>query len=84
MTSAQIEVFLGSNTPEKENRMININFKTRNAIRGFFPDTSDAEDLKLKNFWRVITEGNLDNWKQTKSLALTRIFSGYDITKLKR
>ena len=83
MTSEQIEHFLTSHMPEMKDKMVNINFKTRNAIRGFFPDTNDSEELKMKNFWRVITEGNLDSWNQTKSVSVTRIFNGSEITKLK-
>lgn len=83
MTSEQIEVFLNSHLSDTKDKMVNINFKTRNAIRGFFPEVYDSEDLKLKNFWRVITEGNLESWNQTKSMSLTRIFSGNEITRLK-
>ena len=83
MTSEQIEYFLSSQVPPTGNIVVTINFKIRNAIRGFFPATNDSEDLKLKNFWRIITEGNLDKWNETKNLNLTRIFNGYEMIKLK-
>lgn len=43
---------------------------------------NDYEDLKSKNFWRIITESNIENWKKTHDMNLIRIFNGAEITKL--
>lgn len=80
MTNNQIEQFL---TIETRSKVININFKTRNAIRGMFLAVNDYDDLKSKNLWRIITEARLEDWKKTKDTSLSRIYSGSDFTKLK-
>ncbi len=80
MTNEQIETFL---TPETLPKVININFKARNSIRGVFLTVNDFEDLKAKNLWRVLSESKLEEWKKTKNLGLARIYNGSDFTKLK-
>ena len=51
-------------------------------MSGIFVTTGDYEDLKSKNFWRIVTGVNIDNWKKSKDLNLARIFNGSEITKL--
>lgn len=80
MTNDQIEQFLTAKTLSK---IIDINFKKRTAIRGIFVNTSDFEDLKSKNLWRIITESKIEDWNKTKDMGLSRIYSGSDFTKLK-
>jgi hypothetical protein len=80
MTNDQIAQFLNA---EKQPKIININFKKRNSIRGMFVHTVDFEDLKSKNLWRIITESRIEDWKKTKDMGLSRIYSGSDFTKLK-
>ena len=80
MTNEQIENFL---TPETFSKVVNINFKTRNAIQGIFLNATDFEDLKSKNLWRIITQSRIEEWKRTKNNGLSRIYSGSDFTKLK-
>ena len=80
MTNDQIEQFLNAKTQAK---IIDISFKKRQAIRGVFVNTGDFEDLKSKNFWRIITEERIEDWKKTKNMGLSRIFNGSDFTKLK-
>jgi len=80
MTNDQIEQFLTSKTLSK---VVDINFKKRNAIRGIFVNMSDFEDLKSKNLWRIITEARIEDWKRTKDMTLSRIYSGSDFTRLK-
>lgn len=80
MTSEQIEKFFADN---KIKNAVRINFKTRNTMLGIFVSTGkDYEDLKSKNFWRIITESNIENWKKTHDMNLIRIFNGAEITKL--
>jgi hypothetical protein len=80
MTNDQITQFLTSKTLAK---VVDINFKKRNAIRGIFINMSDFEDLKSKNLWRVITESKIGDWRKTKDVGLSRIYNGSDFTRLK-
>jgi hypothetical protein len=80
MTNDQIEKYLS--TEQDAKRTFRIQFKTRNTMSGIFITTGDYEDLKSKNFWRIVTGGNIDNWKKSKDLNLARIFNGSEITKL--
>lgn len=80
MTNEQIEKFI---TGEKVNKgSVRIHFKTRNSIVGLFIQTNDYNELKSKNFWRIVTETNIDNWKKSQDTNLARIFNGVEITKL--
>jgi len=79
MTNDQIERFLVS---LNQSRVIDIKFKKRPAIRGIFLNTNDFEHLKSKNLWRIITEGQLESWKKTQDMGLSRIYNGSDFTKL--
>ena len=80
MTNEQIDLFLTSETLPK---VININFRNRNSIRGIFLTTNDFEDLKSKNLWRILSETKIEEWKKTKDVGLARIYNGSDFTKLK-
>jgi len=63
-------------------KMINIHFKQRNTITGLFIKTSDYEELRSKNLWRIVTKLHIDEWKKTKDISLCRIFNGTEFTKL--
>ena len=80
MTNEQIEKFLTAETLAK--RPIRMSFKTRNTITALFLNGNDFNDLKQKNFWRVVTEANMESWKKSQDNNLTRIFNGAEITKL--
>ena len=80
MTNDQIEQFLTAKTLSK---VVDINFKKRNAIRGLFVNWNDFEDLKSKNMWRIIIESRINDWKKTKDMSLSRIYNGADFTRLK-
>ena len=80
MTNEQIEKFLSSDI--KSNSVIRISFKTRNSILGIFIQTPDFDELKSKNFWRIVSESNYEQWKQSNDYSLVRMFNGADFTKL--
>jgi len=82
MTNEQIAQFLNLKTTLTTGKLIDIRFKKRQAIRGIFVQTSDFDDLKSKNLWRIITEAHIEDWKKTKNMALSRIYNGSDFTKL--
>jgi len=80
MTQDQIEnVLLPNHLAPRE---IKINFKNRNPIKGFFVEMKDFDELRAKNFWRVVTEKNFEAWRKTKDINLVKIFSGSEFTKL--
>ena len=60
----QIEAKLNKGKP------VDIHFKQRNTIRGLFIKGYDYEDLRSKNFWRVVTNANIELWGKTKDIIL--------------
>lgn len=80
MDAESIEKFLDTNT--KKSEAINIHFKDRSTITGIFINTRDYKELKAKNFWRVVNTKNLELWKQTKDINLSRLFNGSGFTRL--
>ena len=62
--------------------MVNIHFKQRNTVTGLFIKTSDFDELRSKNLWRIVTKLNVDQWKKTKDINLCRIFNGTEFTRL--
>ena len=61
---------------------VTVNLKTRKPFTGVFIKTADFEELKAKNFWRIVGEANIENYKKSRDMNLVRIFSGMEITKL--
>jgi hypothetical protein len=80
MTNEQIEKFLSSDL--KANSLIRISFKTRNSILGIFIQSPDFNELKSKNFWRIVSEANYEQWKKSHDFNLCRMFNGAEFTKL--
>lgn len=64
-------------------KAVQICFKQRNSITAHFVKADDYDELKRKNFWRVIMPNNVELWKKTKSVNLTRLFNGTEFSKLK-
>ncbi len=81
MTYDNIEKYVESK--KVKNRLVNISFKKRNAITGLFIQWKDYEEMKIKNFWRVVPEAKIAEWEKTNDMQLARLFSGSDFTKLK-
>ncbi len=80
MTIEQIEKFLDTKNVGKGT--LKIDFKTRRSIVGLFVKSKDYDELKEKNFWRVVSGENIDKWKDTSYNELAKIVSGTEITKL--
>jgi hypothetical protein len=81
MTTELIEKFFETqNIPA--NKSIRIDFKKRNPILGLIIRANDYEDLKSKNFWRIVVQTNLEEWQRTKNIDLAKIYSGSEFTKL--
>ena len=80
MTAEQIEKFFS--TEIRRDALIRISFKTRNSVTGIFIQTPDFNELKSKNFWRIVWETHIDNWKTSHDNNLAKIFNGAEITRL--
>ena len=80
MTNDLIEKFIEPR--ERKNQPIKIHFKTRNAITGLFIKGGDYNEMKGKNFWRIVSSSKLDEWKKTKDMSLSRLFNGSEFTRL--
>ena len=63
-------------------KMVNIHFRQRNTITGLFIRTSDFDELRSKNLWRIVTKLHVDEWMRTKDIGLCRIFNGTEFTRL--
>ena len=61
---------------------LNIYFKQRSIISGLFIQGNDYDELKSKNFWRIVSSTNIEQWKKTKDMNLARIFNGMEFTRL--
>ena len=81
MNIEEIEHFLDTKTSVSQN-YVKIDFKKRNPIYGLFIKDRDYVDLKSKNFWRIVSEANFEQWKQSKDYNLCRMFNGSEFTKL--
>jgi len=80
MTNEQIDAFLQKNQYDRV--PVKVSFKTRNSFTGIFIKANDYEDLKTKNFWRIVSESNVKKYMTSKDNSLARIYSGTEITKL--
>ncbi len=81
MNIEEIEKFLNKDNGAPDT-CVKINFKKRDSLFGLFIKTGDYNDLKSKNFWRIVTKTHFDQWYKTKDMNLARIFSGSDFSKL--
>ena len=80
MTNDSIEKFI--DTKAQKNPTISIHFKQRATVKGLFIRTNDFNELKSKNFWRIVAESKVEEWKKTKDTSLARIYNGAEFTRL--
>lgn len=81
MTVEQIETFLAKESIPT-GKVIRFELKKRNPVRGLIVQGRDYNDLKAKNFWRIVTQTNLAAFQKSKDINLAKIFSGSDFAKL--
>ena len=81
MTNTEIDNFI--RRIEFDRKAVKVSFRSREPFIGFFVNTRDYDDLKRKNFWRIIGQNNIQNYLSSGDANLSRLFSGFDITKLK-
>ena len=80
MTNDKIEKFI--ECKEKKRAKVNIHFKQRATVTGLFIRTDDYEELKSKNFWRIVSDSKIEEWEKTKDSSLARIYNGAEFTRL--
>jgi len=80
MTNELIEKFV--ETKKREDRYVNIHFKQRDTLSGLFIREKDYEELKSKNFWRIVSASKMEEWKKTKNQDLARLYNGAEFTRL--
>lgn len=81
MNNTEIEKFLDTKTTTANN-CVKINFRKREPLYGLFLKEADYNELKSKNFWRIVTRRHFDEWNSSKDVSLARIFNGSDFSKL--
>lgn len=82
MNSEQIQNFLGK-TPSGKSQYVKISFQKREPIYGLFlTNEKDFQELSVKNFWRIVSRKNFDEYEKSRNVNLSRIFSGSEITRL--
>jgi hypothetical protein len=81
MTVEQIETFLAKETVP-QGKIIRFEMKKRNPVRGLIVQGRDYNELKGKNFWRIVTQTNLAEYSKSQNINLAKIFSGTEFDKL--
>jgi hypothetical protein len=81
MNTEEIQKFLQTKTTP-QNSYVKIDFKKRDTIYGLFVVDGDFNDLKSKNFWRIVTRKHFDEYKKSKNVNLAKIFNGTEFSKL--
>jgi hypothetical protein len=51
-------------------------------VTGLFIRAGDYDELKSKNFWRVVHLSQLQKWSETNDMNIARIFNGASFTSL--
>jgi hypothetical protein len=80
MTTEMIEKFVENKT--RKESAVNIHFKERSTVTGIFIQSADYQELKSKNFWRIVNQMNIEEWKKTRNMDLARIYNGMSFTRL--
>lgn len=81
MTVEQIETFLAKETVP-QGKIIRFEMKKRNPVRGLIVQGKDYNELKGKNFWRIVTQTYLAEYSKSQNINLAKIFSGTEFAKL--
>lgn len=66
----------------RNNTPVDIHFKGRSPVTGLFIRAGDYDELKSKNFWRVVHLSQLQKWSETNDVNVSRIFNGASFTSL--
>jgi hypothetical protein len=80
MTNDLIEKYVAPR--QADEKEIKIFFKQRSTISGIFIKGNDYDELRSKNFWRIVTNASIETWRKTKDVNLAKIFNGAEFTRL--
>jgi hypothetical protein len=80
MTIEKIERFIREHINHPH--YIDVHMKGRTVEPVMFIAGADYEELKEKNFWRVVAASKAEQWGKTKDQKLVRIYSGNLFTRL--
>jgi hypothetical protein len=81
MNTEEIQKFLTTKA-SPVNSYVKIDFKKRDTIYGLFLTEGDYNDLKAKNFWRIVTRKYFEEYKKSKNPNLAKIFNGQEFSRL--
>ena len=82
MNIDEIQKFLDTKT-SLDNNYVKISFKKRDSIFGLFVQNHrDYNDLKSKNFWRIVPRSQFDAYSVSKNVGLAKIFHGSEFSRL--
>ena len=82
MEIQEIHKFITEKMPPGSEQ-VKITFRKRDPVYGLFlKENRDYDELKSKNFWRIVLKSNFENYKKTKVQGLARIFSGKEFSKI--
>lgn len=81
MNNEEIQKFLETKT-ENGKDYVKIDFKKRDTIYGLFVKDQDYDDLRSKNFWRIVTRKHFDEYSKSKNVNLAKIFNGAEFSRL--
>ena len=57
-------------------------WRQRNAITGLFIQWNDYQEMKAKNFWRIVGESNISEWQKSHDNNLAKIFNGSEFNRI--
>ena len=80
MTNEMIEKFIENKS--RKDSAVNIHFKERSTVTGIFIRSTDYQELKAKNFWRIVSNASIEEWRKTNNPGLARIYNGAAFTRL--
>ncbi|RYZ27060.1 MAG: short-chain dehydrogenase [Chitinophagaceae bacterium] len=65
-----------------DGKIIRFELKKRDPVRGLIVQGRDYNELKAKNFWRIVTQTHLAEYNKSQNINLAKIFSGTEFAKL--
>lgn len=80
MTNDLIEKFIEDR--DRKGKIVRIQFKARQAITGLFIVGNDYEEMKKKNFWRIVVSSKHEEWLNTSDPSFSRLFNGGEFSRL--
>jgi hypothetical protein len=80
MTTEMITQFIENKN--RKNNAVNVHFKERSTVKGLFIRSTDYDELRYKNLWRIVSYQKIEEWNRTKNIDLSRIFNGISFTRL--